>query len=351
METLEIRQPDNWHAHLREDQILMEVAPCFNPYGRVLCMGNTSPLIETAEDARCYRAEILAQGVLFKPVMTIMLTENTTPAIIIAAAEAGIKFVKFIPRSTSVGAVKGLRLDDFDRLSKIFPIIQETGLHLLIHAELISFPDGRLIHPLKREEEAVRLIASFHMVFPNMKITIEHASTAAMINFIEFQDSPNLRATLTPHHALLTYEDAFDENDRLINPANYCLPVLKREKDRQTVIRAMMSGDERFFAGADSAPHLTAKKKGDNPPPGIFFGPAEIPLWAQIFEQAGQLGRLEDFTSRFGAEYYGFPLNPSKLVLMRKEWELPEEDKNGICFGWLNEKVRWRVMSKTIGEE
>ncbi|MEA1926431.1 MAG: hypothetical protein U9M90_04330 [Patescibacteria group bacterium] len=272
-----------------------------------------------------------------------MLTQDTTPEIIFKAAKKGIKFVKFIPVGTSTGAVKGLRLDDSDKLYKIFPAIEETGMYLPLHAELMSFINGKAIHLQDREEAAISIVFAFHKHFPKMKITIEHVSTAKMINFVQSQDSANVRATLTPQHALLTYSDVFDHNDHLINPYNYCLPVAKKEIDRQAVIAAMVSGDERFFAGADSAPHWAKLKAGDNPPAGIFFEPAEFPLWVKIFESKSALHRLENFTSRFGAEYYGYPLNSGTITLVQEEWELPIIE-NGIRYCKGGEIIRWKVV-------
>ena len=144
-----------------------------------------------------------------------------TPEMIYEAARKGIKFVKFIPVGTSYGASRGLRLDDFDSLFKIFVAIEDAGLHLLVHAELISSHSGTEIHLIDREEAAIPIIDRYHKLFSGMKITVEHASTAKMINFIR-SCSGNVRATLTPQHALMTYDDVFDPCDNMINPYNYC---------------------------------------------------------------------------------------------------------------------------------
>ena len=269
------RQPDNWHAHLREGELLALIVSQFNLYGRVLCMGNLKKLIETADEAFSYRQEIINQGALFDPVMCIMLTRNTTPKIIYEAAARGIKFVKFIPGGTSYGGSDGLALTDAEPLIEIFRAITETGMHLLIHAELKYSEEGHEIHLLEREEEAIGMISAYHSSFPEMKITIEHVSTAVMIEFIKSKNSPNLRATLTPQHALLTYSDVFDNRDKLIHPLNSCLPVAKSESDRLAVEQAMVSGDKRFFYGTDAAAHWLWRKLDANPPPGVFFGECE----------------------------------------------------------------------------
>ncbi len=339
MKTYIFRQPDNWHVHLREAILLSLIANGFNIYGRVLCIGNLEKLIETESQAFSYKQDILNQDVSFEPVMCIMLTQDTTPEMIYEAARRGIKFVKFIPVGTSTGASKGLRLDDYFALFPIFGAIVETGMHLLVHAELISY-SGHEINLLDREERAIVAVAVYHRQFSSLKITIEHVSTAKMIDFIERKDSPNLRATLTPQHAIFTCRDVFDCEGHLINPLNYCLPVAKHETDRQAVERAMISGDERFFYGTDSAAHWLAKKFNRNPPPGVFFGKYEYLRTLEIFERVDALNKFEDFTSRFGAEYYGYPLNTETITVVQKDWKQPVGlDDVGFCMG--GDKLRF----------
>jgi len=342
------RMPDNWHAHLRQDALLAIVYCYFNIYGRVLCMGNTDPLIETPDDALLYRSDILNAGALFEPVMCIMLTQDTTPEMIYEATRKGIKFVKFIPVGTSTGASKGVRIDDFDFLFKIFSAIEDVGLHLLIHAELISYRNGKGIHLIDREEEVIPIITRYHKFFPGMKITIEHASTAKMINFICSIEMGNVSATLTPHHALMTYSDVFDAQGNMINPYNSCLPVLKRESDRLVVAQAMVSGDERFFAGTDSAPHWDYLKKGNDPRAGICFGSSECLQYFKIFERAGAINKFGDFTSRFGAETYGFPLNTGTITIAQEEWRTPIQE-NGIKFCMGGEKLQYKIVEVNRG--
>jgi dihydroorotase len=308
-------------------------------------MGNTLPLIETASDAISYQNSIKRLGVLFEPIMTIMLTQSTTPEMIFEAAQKGIRFVKFIPIGTSTGAIKGLRIDDFEKLYEIFPAIIENGMHLLLHAELMFERSGREISLLEREVKAISVISMFHFKFPKMKITIEHASTVNMIGFVKLCDSENIRATLTPHHALLSYSDVFDQEGRIINPFNYCLPVLKREVDRQAVVEAMVSGDERFFAGTDAAPHWALSKTGENPPAGIFFGSSEYLRYLEVFEREKAMNRFENFTSRFGAEYYGYSLNEENITVAQNDWVQPEgEHRVGFCMG--GEKLRWKIIKR-----
>lgn len=339
------RLPDNWHAHLRQHDLLRAVSHHFKIYGRVLCMGNTTPLIETANAAINYQSEIKQCPILFNPIMCIMLTQNTTADVLREAKEKGINFVKFIPIGTSTNAYKGLRLNDMNSLNKIFSAIVEMNMHLLVHAELMSERRGKEIDLIDREKRAVGIVSNIHKSFPDMKITIEHASTINMIKFIKSCDSNHVRATLTPHHALLTYADAFDDKDRLINPFNYCLPVLKKEADRQAVVSAMTSGDEHFFAGTDSAPHWAHLKKKQNPPPGIFFGSSEYLRYLEVFERENAIDKFENFTSRFGAEYYGYPLNEETITVVEEEWEQPMDDQEvTFCMG--GKKLKYRITKR-----
>ncbi len=339
------RQPDNWHAHLREMTLLTLIANEFDIYGRVLCMGNLKKLIETADEAFSYQQDILSQKVLFEPVMCIMLTENTTLEMISDAAMRGIKFVKFIPGNTSYGAGRSFRLDDYFALFPIFELIAELDMHLLVHAELASY-SGQMIHLLDREEQAMVAVAIYHRQFPNLKITVEHVSTAKMVNFIKAKESENLRASLAPQHAIFTYSDVFDKHNQnqLINPLNYCLPVAKSEVDRQAICQVMISGDKRFFSGTDAAAHLFENKMGQTPSPGVFFGKYEYLRSLEIFERADALDKVDDFWSRFGAEYYGYPLNQNMITVVREDWKQPVSlRKVGLCMG--GEVLRWQFIA------
>ena len=349
MEERTFKQGDNWHAHLRQDKVLAQVAPYFNVYGRVMCMGNTDPLIETPEDAARYRNEILFQGVEFEPVMTIMLTDKTTPETIIKAKEAGFKFIKFIPVGTSTGAVRGLRLFDFGPLYGIFSVIEEMGLHLLLHAELIEDTGGNEIHIIDREARAIDAVSLYQKHFPDMKITIEHVSSKEMINFVRSIENGNVSATVALQHAMFIYPQVFDRFHWCISPQKYCFPIVKWEDDREAVIEIMTSGDERFFYGADSAPHLKKYKTSFDPKPGSFFGKAESSVLLSIFDKAGAINRFEDFYSCFGAKTYNFPLNKKTITFVKEEWTTTESDDDiGFCMG--GEIIQWKIKEINGGE-
>jgi dihydroorotase len=339
MEKYTFRQPDNWHIHPREFKLQDLILHHFDLYGRALTMFNYANLIETADEALAEKDNLIKKGARYEPVPCIMLTENTTPQTIYDAARKGIRFVKFIPVGTSTGAVHGLRLDDIFRLLPILRAIAEMGMHLLIHAEYISFPNGVIIRKQYREEKAIQFLSFYRRLVPKLKITIEHVSTARMIHFVI---KHRLLATLTPQHALMGYRQAYNRQGYLINPYNHCLPCLKKEKDRQAVEWAMVSGIPLFFSGTDAAAHWMYKKEGKNPPPGIFFGMNEFLRGLDIFERNNALHKVNDFYSRFGAENYGFPLNTGTITVVKEKWN-PPISENGIRFCMGGEPVGWKI--------
>ncbi len=346
------RQPDNWHIHPRQGEMLKLVCHHFSIYGRALCMGNTSPLIEIAEQAFDFREEIFQAGAEFDPQMCIMLTENTTPAIIYKAAEAGIKFVKFIPAATSTGAkTRGLRLFDFDKLRPLLEAVKEADSFFIVHAELISTKRGIKIHPFLREEAAIPYIKRYLEMVPGLKMTIAHNSTRKMINFIKRLENPQMAGELAPQHAIFTYDMVFGENDWPPDYLeNFCLPVAKMEEDRQAVRETMVSGDERFFYATDAAPHWW-EDKVEQFKPGVFFGEKEYPLTFQIFEEMGASRKaFEDFTSRFGAEHYGFPLNEGMITLKKESWTSPASIfSRNVSFGDKGKELRFCLGDQKLG--
>lgn len=330
------RQPDNWHGHVREGKLMRVVLPYFNFYGRLLCMGNTKELVETPVQALRYRKEVGQQGAKFEPVPCIMLTNNTTPNLVYLAHEAGIKFVKFIPVGTSTGASKGLRLDDFDRLFRILPVIAECGMHFLVHCELLDEGDpDSLIAYIDREDRGLPCIMKYSSIVPDLNITIEHASTAKAINYVRSCNDGRVAATLTPQHAILIYDRVFGNNPLKPKfPYNFCLPVAKTEADRRAVEKAMISGDERFFAGSDAAPHWITDKEKKMPNAGVFFGDSELIRYFLIFAQNGAEEKFQGFMSEYGARRYGFPLNEGTITIEDREWQTPlEKDGLRFCLG------------------
>ncbi len=340
---LAIRQPDDFHVHLRDGEQLIWVLPFTCLFGRAVAMGNLARSVTTAEDVNDYRQWILKfseHG--FKPIMSVMLTARTTPQILEQAAAAGARVLKFIPGSTSTNSADGIGLLNLKDYYHVLEAAERLGLILAGHWELLKGPGAEAPLPEpEREEMALFTLRQIINDFPKLKITAEHASTEALIELVA-KSPPNVAATLTVHHALLTSEDVLDEPGQIKNPLLYCKPIPKSTADREAVIQAMTSGNPKFFFGSDSAPHPVIKKRAEPPAAGIFTAPVALPLLAEIFEKQNALNRLEDFVSRFGAEFYGLPLNEGQITLKRQSWKVPDSHR-GIPVFWGNKRIKWQV--------
>lgn len=213
-----------------------------------------------------------------------------------------------------------------DSLEQFYPVFKEAeklGIIFSGHWELNKDPkSGKSIPEVKREVAAISYLEKIIQDFPKLKIVVEHATTQEMLEFVK-KAPDNVAATLTVHHALLTYQDVFDEKEKIKNSFNYCKPVAKSGDDRQAVVKAMVSGNKKFFFGSDSAPHNISQKIKEKPAAGIFSAPVVLPLLCQIFEKTDKLDMLENFVSKFGAEFYGLPLNQKKITLKSQDWKIP----------------------------
>ncbi|MDD5099056.1 MAG: dihydroorotase [Candidatus Colwellbacteria bacterium] len=341
METIVMRQPDDFHCHLREGEILKFVAPfTAGIFGRGLAMGNLARPITTAYDAvRYYREIVRACGSSrFKPIMSIMLTKKTNPNIIGDAGKRGIKTLKLIPGNTSTNSEDGISLWDIERSYLNLAAAQSVNMVFSIHCELLSDESGNAIPEEERESKAISFLDQLITFLPKLKIVIEHASTRDMIDYVK-RAPENVAATLTLHHATLTRDDVYEMDGSIISH-NYCKPIAKTADDREAVIEAMMSGNPKFFFGSDSAPHLESAKMRFPPAAGIFTAPVVLPALCDLFERRESLGRLEDFVSRFGSEFYGLPLNSGTIEIRKREWIAPEYIGGikvflgGTRFGW-----------------
>ena len=345
MDTLafQIRKPDDWHVHLRHDQILRSVAKhTSRVFERALIMGNLTPPIVTAQDMIDYRQEIKKHtGRNFQPLMTVMLTKRTTPAILTEAHAARAVALKWIPGGTSTGSDDGVSMEDIERYYPVLTKAEEMGMVLSGHWEQLRDKNGREIHEFLRETEAIRTLTKIINDFPLLKIVVEHITTAEMVEFV--QEAPaNVVATITAHHLVLTYADVKKPNEP-INPWCYCKPIAKRPKDQETLVKAALSGNRKFFFGSDSAPHPESSKTATPPAAGIFVpGKVAIAILTSIFEEVKMLDKLENFTSRFGAEFYGFPLNTKTITIYKQPWEVPEWYKPvGVFMG--GQTLDWQV--------
>lgn len=339
-----MRKPDDWHAHLRQGETLKSViAGTSKVFSRALAMGNLPEPIVTGEDVVKYRNEIMAcAGNGFEPIMTIMLVKKTTPEIVEEAFKKGAKALKLIPGQTSTGSDQGV---SFYELEKYYPVLekaQSLGMVFSMHAELAAEKDGKPIPLIERERRAIPILKKLTADFPDLKIAVEHATTRELIEAVKAA-GPNVAAGLTYHHAVLAYEEVIDKNGKIIDAFKYCMPIAKTEDDRRAVVEAMTSGNPKFFFGSDSAPHPVEKKMGENPPAGIFTAPVALPGLAEIFAKEGKLEKLEDFVSRFGAEFYGAPLSQGSLTLIKEDWTAPEMAGNVKVFRG-GETFKWKIV-------
>jgi len=292
-------------------------------FGRAIVMPNLSPdPVTTAEKARAYRTRILETTKdfpKFTPLMTMYLTEHTSENDIVEGFRSGIvKAVKLYPAHATMNSTQGVT--DIKKVLHVFKKMEEVGMPLLIHGETLRDEQGVLIEAPYREE--IFLEKTFPKLlkhFPNLKMVLEHVTTATAVELVKQQNPRRVGATITVHHLMITEEDVTGSD----TPAHFsCMPVPKDPEDMQALRAAAVSGDPHFFLGTDSAPHPVSAKEGENPPPGIFTAPAALELYAHIFDEMGQLQNLEAFASVNGANFYGMPINEEKVTLKRDPWTL-----------------------------
>jgi dihydroorotase len=341
---LTLRRPDDWHLHLRDGEELRAVVGfTAQRFARAIVMPNLQPPVVTVEHARAYRRRILDAlpgGSAFQPLMTLYLTEQTSPAEVDAARASGlISGIKLYPAGATTHSQAGVR--SVERVYPVLERMQELGLPLLVHGE-VTDPSVDIF-----DREAVfidRVLDPLLKRFATLKVVFEHITTRAAVQFVTATQQ-RLGATLTPQHLLLNRSALFAGG---LRPHHYCLPVLKTERDREALIAAGTSGDPRFFLGTDSAPHARLAKEAACGCAGIFSAHAAIELYAEAFEAAGALQRLEGFASDFGADFYGLPRNVGKIKLKREEWRVPQ----ALPFGpeqlvplRAGEPVNWRLAA------
>ncbi|MDC8829905.1 dihydroorotase [Alteromonas gilva] len=319
MQSITIRQPDDWHLHFRDNEMLAETVPatarCF---ARAIVMPNLVPPVTTAALAMEYKERILAarpQGSQFEPLMTLYLTNETTPEAITAAKTAGVVACKLYPAgatTNSDAAVKGI-----DALYPVFEQMQKEGMLLLIHGEVTESH----IDIFDREKVFIdQYMIKIVNDFPALKVVFEHITTADAANFVLAQKD-NVAATITPQHLLL------NRNDLLVGgvrPHNYCLPVLKRNTHQARLREVVASGATQFFLGTDSAPHAKHRKENACGCAGCYSAWSAIELYAEVFEQLGALDKFEAFASENGPDFYGLPRNESTITLVKESWQVPE---------------------------
>ncbi|MGB5558416.1 MAG: dihydroorotase [Paracoccaceae bacterium] len=311
--TLTIRRPDDWHLHLRDGAMLRAVLPeTAQHFGRAIIMPNLVPPVVTGADARAYLERImmaLPEGSDFVPLMTLYLTEETDPADVAAAHDAGLIWaVKLYPAGATTNSASGVR--DFDKVRPVLEKMAEIGLTLCVHGE-VADPDVDIF-----DREAVfidRVLDPIRRATPGLRVVLEHVTTKDGVDYIG-ETEKNLAGTITTHHLVINRNHILAGG---IRPHYYCLPVAKRETHRLALRAAATSGDPRFFLGTDSAPHVDPLKESACGCAGCFTATNTMSILAQIFEQDGALDRLEGFTSLHGADFYEFPASEATITLTR----------------------------------
>jgi dihydroorotase len=320
-ETITIARPDDWHAHFRDGAEMKSVAAATaRQFARAIVMPNLKPPVVNVQQAKAYRERIVAalpKGAAFEPLMTLYLTESTPPEEIERAHASGfVKAVKYYPAGATTHSDAGVC--DIRKCDLVLEAMQAAGMPLLVHGE-VTDPDIDVF-----DREAVfldRTLGPLVKRFPALRIVVEHITTHEAAVFVE-RAGDNVAATITAHHLLLNRTAIFAGG---INPHHYCLPILKRETHRRALMKAATSGNPRFFLGTDSAPHGRERKETCCGAAGIYTAHAALELYAEAFESAGALDKLEAFASHNGADFYGLPRNKGKVKLQKRAWDVPAE--------------------------
>lgn len=353
--TMTIIRPDDWHIHLRDNDALATTVPhAAATFNRVICMPNLVPPIKTTQQAIAYRERImqaLNQSDLiqtrkdaFDPRMVLYLTDNT-PAEQISQAHASgvVQAMKLYPAGATTNSADGVT--DLKHCHGVLEALQKHGMPLLIHGEVTH---GN-VDIFDREAQFIDTILSpLLQDFPELKVVVEHITTANAVDFVMAQ-ADNVAATITPQHLL------FNRNHMLvggIKPHYYCLPILKHQNHQQALIKAAISGNPKFFLGTDSAPHATHAKENACGCAGCYSAPIALPLYADAFEQAGALDKLEGFASIFGAKFYGLPVNHDRITLVKSPTTIAEHypyfDGNTLTPLLAGSMTAWRIQTNNL---
>jgi len=342
--SLAIARPDDWHLHLRDGPAMAAVlAATASVYGRAIVMPNLRPPVTTTKLAEAYRQRILdalPAGSRFTPLMTLYLTDNTSAAEIATAKASGfVHAVKYYPAGATTHSDAGVTA-----LERVYPALaamEKHGVILSLHGEVTD----RDVDIFDRERVFIeRSLAAIVRDFPTLKIVLEHITTAEAAAFVSSTPA-NVAATITPQHLLYSRNALFAGG---VRPHLYCLPILKRERHREALLAAAASGSPKFFLGTDSAPHAAHTKENACGCAGCFSAPVSLGLYAEAFESAHALDRLEGFASHFGADFYGLPRHGDKVTLQREPWVVPAEYPFGehrVVPLRAGEKVAWRIVS------
>ena len=346
---LKITSPDDWHLHLRDGAEMGDVVGfSARAFSRAVVMPNLVPPVTTTAQASAYRDRIVDAvpgGLVFEPLMTLYLTDLTSPAeIASAAASRAVVAVKLYPAGATTNSEAGVT--DLALVGPALEAMVDLGLPLLVHGE-VTDPS---VDVFDRETVFIdRVLEPLTDRWPGLKIVFEHITTADAVAWV-LQAPPTVAATITPHHLLYDRNAIFAGG---LRPHFYCLPVLKRDVHREALVWAATSGSPRFFLGTDSAPHARHAKEAPRGCAGIFSAHAALELYAEVFEAAGALDRLDAFASHHGCDFYGLPRNRGTVRLVREEWTVPEVYAFGdyeVVPLKAGESLRWRVAAKNESE-
>jgi len=318
--TLTLRRPDDWHLHLRDGALLASVLPfTARQFARAVVMPNLKPPVTTVALAESYRQRILAalpNNMNFEPLMTLYLTNQTAPEEIRKAkASSFVIGCKLYPAGATTHSDAGVTA-----IENIYPALeamQDCDLVLQVHGEVTD----STVDVFDRESRFIDdILAPLTQRFPELRVVFEHVTTRRAVQFVHSARA-GVAATITPQHLLHNRNAIFQGG---VRPHYYCLPILKREEDRQALVTAATSNNARFFLGTDSAPHAQHTKENACGCAGMFSAHAAIELYAEAFEQAGALDRLEAFASERGADFYGLPRNRDTIMLKKTAWQVPD---------------------------
>ncbi|MCL4128502.1 UNVERIFIED_CONTAM: hypothetical protein GTU68_058826 [Idotea baltica] len=337
-----LTQPDDWHLHLRDGVALHRtVSDSSRYFGRAIVMPNLATPVVNAKLALAYRQRIQAAipvGRHFVPLMTLYLTDNTSAQDIQEAADSGyVHAVKLYPAGATTNSAAGVT--DLKHCQAALAKMQECDMLLLIHGEVTDND----IDIFDREKVFIdRILTPLMRDYPSLRIVLEHITTADAVNFV-LSERERLAATITAHHLLLNRNDLLAGG---IRPHHFCLPILKRRYHQQALIQAATSGNSKFFLGTDSAPHAQNAKESACGCAGIYSAHAAIELYADAFEQAGALDKLEGFASHFGADFYGLQRHQNSITLTKEDWTVPSHydlDGQALIPFKANETIHWTV--------
>lgn len=344
MAKITLIQPDDWHLHLRDDSALATTVPAATRgFGRGIVMPNLKPPVTTVAEAKAYRDRIIAnrpEGSNWEPLMVLYLTDNTSTEEIRAAADSGFIYgCKYYPAGATTNSDSGVT--NIDNIDAVLETMQDVGMVLQIHGEVtddnIDIFDREAVFI---ERHLINLVAQY----PRLKIIFEHITTQQAAEFVA-SAGDNIAATITPQHLL------YNRNHMLaggIRPHLFCLPILKRDIHQKALIKAAVSGNKKFFLGTDSAPHTRDSKESCCGCAGCFSHPAAVELYAEVFDKAGAMDKLEAFASTNGPDFYNLPYNNTSISLKKESWEIPSSlpfDGSEIIPLAAGNKLSWRLES------